>query len=308
MIYLENIGYYLPTHEISNFSRMNKFSLSEDSLLKKIGFTSLRIKNSREDTSDMGVKAYLDLQAKADFHNEDIDCVILCTQNPDGYGLPHTSAIVHEKLGLKQDCAVFDISLGCSGYVYGLSIAKGFMMVNGFNKGVFITADPYSKIIDEDDKNTALLFGDAATATLLTQNKHNTWRIGQFVFGSEGKNHQAIQVNKKRVLYMNGREVFNFAAKIIPGHIQQTLQKNNVSIEEIDQFIVHQGSKYIVKTIQEKLGIAEEKMPFLANHYGNTVSSSIPLILKDLDHKHEKILICGFGVGLSWASCILEHS
>jgi 3-oxoacyl-[acyl-carrier-protein] synthase-3 len=307
MIYLDKIGYYLPPNELSNRYRMDQFAVSEASLLNKIGFTSLRIKNANEDTSDMCVKAYQDLQDKMDCKSEDIECLIVCTQNPDGYGLPHTSAIVHEKLYLKQDCAVFDISLGCSGYVYGLSIAKGFMLVNGFKKGVFITADPYSKIIDGKDKNTSLLFGDAATATLLTSVENKSWHIGQFDFGSNGKHHSAICVSNKRILFMNGREVFNFAAKIIPEHILQTLQKNNLSIEEIDQFIVHQGSKYIVTTIQQKLGIAEEKIPFLANNYGNTVSSSIPMILKDVENRNKKILICGFGVGLSWASCILER-
>lgn len=307
MIYLKEIGYYLPTSEISNVARMEKFALEEDFLLQKIGITSLKIKNPDEETSDMCVKAYLDLQTKAQFQNEEIDCLIVCTQNPDAHGLPHTSAIVHEKLFLKQDCAVFDISLGCSGYVYGLSIAKSFMQANGFNKGVFITADPYSKIIDENDRNTTLLFGDAATATLLTQTKQNAWQIGQFSFGSDGSKHQAIQVDNSKKLVMNGREVFNFAAKVIPTHIQQTLQKNNVSMNMIDQFILHQGSKYIVTMIQQQLGVPDEKVPFLATQYGNTVSSSIPMLLKDVHSNHKRLLICGFGIGFSWGSCILER-
>ena len=309
MIYLNCIGSYLPDDEVFNASKLDKFSVSGDFLLNKIGIASLRKKNPDEETSDMSVKAFHDLQTKAGFDREDIDCLIVCTQNPDGYGLPHTSAIVHEKLGLKQSCAVFDISLGCSGYVYGLSIMKGFMLTNGLNNGVFITADPYSKILDQNDKNTAFLFGDAATATLLTRTKQNAWTMGQFVFGSNGTNNQAIYVDDaKRKLNMNGRDVFNFAATVIPSHIHDTLQKNNLSIEQIDQFILHQGSQFIVNTIQQKLGIAEEKAPFLATDYGNTVSSSIPMILKNTDTKHKYILICGFGVGLSWGSCILERA
>jgi len=309
MIYLNSIGSYLPENEIFNASNLEKFAVSEDFLLNKIGVISFRKKKVHEETSDMCVKAFLDLQARAHFYQEDIDCLIVCTQNPDGYGLPHTSAIVHAKLGLKQNCAVFDISLGCSGYVYGLSILKGFMLANELNNGVLITADPYSKILDENDKNTAFLFGDAATATLLTRAKQNTWKMGKFLFCNDGRNHQAIHVNgESKKFAMNGREVFNFAAKVIPKHINDVLQKNNLAIEQVDHIILHQGSKFLVNTIQQKLGIIEEKAPFLAKHYGNTVSSSIPMILKDVDPEYKYILICGFGVGLSWGSCILERA
>ncbi|MDP3706023.1 MAG: ketoacyl-ACP synthase III [Legionellaceae bacterium] len=307
MIYLDTIGYYLPPNEVSNYSKVEKFAVKDDFLLQKIGITSLRVKNADEDTSDMCVKAYLDMLTKTNVSSDDIDCLIVCTQNPDGYGLPHTSAIVHSKLGLKQNCAVFDISLGCSGYVYGLSIAQSFMMTNGFNNGVFITADPYSKIIDEDDKNSTFLFSDAATATLLTRSKHNTWQMGHFLFGSDGSKYESIRVDDVRHKFkMNGREVVNFAAKIIPAHIHQLLQKNKLSIDDIDRFIFHQGSKFIISTIQQKLGLSDDKVPFLVKDYGNTVSSSIPLILKDLKKTHHPIVICGFGVGLSWGSCVLK--
>lgn len=308
MIYLEQIGYYLPSTEVSNFSKLKKFDIQEEFLLQKIGVTQLQIKNSDEETSDMCVKAYLDLQSKAKFSHDDIDCLVVCTQNPDNFGLPHTSAIVHDKLKLRQDCAVFDISLGCSGYVYGLSILKGFMTTNGFKTGILITADPYSKIIDSSDKNTSLLFGDAATATLLTTSTDNTWKIGNFLFGSDGSKHEAIHVDSRRTFVMNGWEVFNFTAKYIPQHIQQTLEKNNLTLEEVDQILLHQGSKYIVTTIQQKLKVSEEKIPFLAQKYGNTVSSSIPMLLKDVNLSYNRLLICGFGIGFSWGSCILERN
>lgn len=307
MIYLDAIGSYLPSNEVSNHSKVEKFAVKDDFLLQKIGITSLRVKNSDEDTSDMCVKAYLDLQTKTSVSKDDLDCLIVCTQNPDGYGLPHTSAIVHNKLSLKQNCAVFDISLGCSGYVYGLSIAQSFMMANGFHNGVFITADPYSKIIDDEDKNSTFLFSDAATATLLTRSKQNTWQMGHFLFGSDGSKYESIRVDDVRQKFiMNGREVVNFAAKIIPTHIHQLLQKNNLSLGDIDKFIFHQGSKFIINTIQQKLGLSEDKVPFLVKNYGNTVSSSIPMILKDLERTNKPVVICGFGVGLSWGSSVLR--
>src|SRR3990167_10398173 len=195
MIYLNDIGYYLAKNEVPNTSKMDEFSINEDFIFHKIGITTRRIKNPEETTSDLCVNAYLDLKTKAHFDDEAIDCLIVCTQNPDDYGLPHTSALVHGKLGLTQNCAVFDISLGCSGYVYGLSIAQSFMLTNNLKKGIFITADPYSNIVDPHDKNTALLFGDAATATLISHTQQNAWKIGKFVFGSDGSKNRAIRTD-----------------------------------------------------------------------------------------------------------------
>ena len=309
MINVEHIGFYLPEKIISNLARKNDFGVDENFIQNKVGITSIRIKKIDEETSDMCVKAYLNLQEKSGHKNEEIDCLIVCTQNPDNYGLPHTSAIVHSKLSLGQQCAVFDISLGCSGYVYGLSIIKSFMEANLFNKGVLITADHYSKIIDEQDKNTSLLFGDAATATLLTNSAKNVWQIKQFVFGSNGSKCHSIKVDDMTQKFiMDGYDVCNFVAKTIPPHILYTIEKNNLSIDQIEQFIVHQGSKFIIDTVRRKLNVSPDRLPFLAMQYGNTVSSSIPMILKDTSLHHKYVLISGFGVGLSWASCILERT
>lgn len=312
MIYLDSIGYYLPESEHCNADKMQEFAINEAFLQQKIGILALRRKHSAEETSDLCVQAYLDLKKKVGFTEEDIDCLVVCTQNPDGYGLPHTSAIVHEKLNLQSSCAVFDISLGCSGYVYGLSILKGFMQVNRLQRGILITADPYSKVIDEIDKNTSLLFGDAAAATLLScqpANQAQAWDIGECVFGSDGKKQRAIHVDaSSRKLMMNGRDVFNFAATVIPHAILDSIEKNHLHIEQIDRFLIHQGSQFIVDTIQQKLGVSKDKMPFCAQYYGNTVSSSLPMLLKDSMLQDKMVLICGFGVGLSWGSCVLRRN
>ena len=179
MIGIKAIGTYLPEARTSNFDRMNKFGMTESFVKHKIGFTEVAIKAPEQETSDLCVKAWKDLQQNHPVTPDDIDCVIVCTQNPDGKGLPHTSAILHEKLSLSLSCAVFDISLGCSGYVYGLSVIKSFMEANGFRKGLLFTADPYSKVMDHDDKKTATLFGDGATVTLLTEDP--VFDFGKFV-------------------------------------------------------------------------------------------------------------------------------
>lgn len=304
MIGIESIGVYIPEKRIDNLQRMEEFAVDEDFLKKKTGMLRLAIKDTEEETSDLCIAAFNNLQNKVFVNLEEIDCIVVCTQNPDGHGLPHTSAIVHGKLELPVSCAAFDISLGCSGFVYGLSIIQGFMAANGFRKGLLFTADPYSKIINYLDKNTSLLFGDAATVSYISDTP--LWETGKFLFGSQGAESEAIKVQSDSgKLDMNGRGVFSFTATVIPDHIRKMLKINNITIDDIDAFALHQGSYFVVETLQKRLGIEPVKVPFVASDYGNTVSSSIPLVLNKLTGDEKKIVIAGFGVGLSWASTIL---
>ncbi len=304
MIGIQAIGTYIPAGRIDNRQRMAQFGVDEAFLLEKTGMLRLAIKADDEETSDLCSKAYSDLQSRTGLKTEEVECIVVCTQNPDGHGLPHTSAIVHAKLGLPDSCAAFDISLGCSGFVYGLSVIQGFMQANGFSKGVLFTADPYSKIVNQQDKNTSLLFGDGATATLISDTP--VWRSGKFLFGSHGKESTSIEIEQgSGKITMNGRAVFSFSATVVPKNITTMLAANNLTVEDIDCFALHQGSRYIVDTLKKKLGIEEGKAPFVAADYGNTVSSSIPLILSGMDAGAKQVVIAGFGVGLSWASTVL---
>jgi len=180
------------------------------------------------------------------------------------------------------------------------------MESNKLKKGLLFTADPYSKIINYEDKSTSLLFGDGATVSLLSD--HPNWEIGRFTFGTKGSCGEAIRISEKDgKLVMNGREVFAFSATMVPDNISKVLTINGLKIEDIDLFALHQGSKYIIKTVTTRLGVDESKIPFVATNYGNTVSSSIPMILEHLSNRINKVLMSGFGVGLSWASTILTR-
>ena len=179
MIGIKAIGTYLPEKRISNFDRIEKFDMTDSFIREKIGFTEVALKAPEQKTSDLCVKSWENLLQQHPVSPNEIDCLVVCTQNPDGHGLPHTSAIIHDKLDLPLNCAVFDISLGCSGYVYGLSVIKSFMEANNFRRGLLFTADPYSKVINQEDKKTATLFGDGATVTLLTDEP--VFEFGQFV-------------------------------------------------------------------------------------------------------------------------------
>ncbi|MBE0499649.1 MAG: ketoacyl-ACP synthase III [Campylobacterales bacterium] len=303
MLGIKEIASYLPENKISNYDKKEKFEMDDDFIENKIGVRCQAIKEIDEKASDLCVKAFEILLKKQNIDKKEIDCCIVVTQNPD-YNIPHTSAIVHGKLELSQQCACFDISLGCSGYVYGLSAIISFMKNNCLEHGLLFTADPYSDIIDSEDKNTALLFGDGATVTYI--GKDGIFIPKDFSFGTNGKDYRELFCEEK--LYMNGRAVFNFTATTIPKHIQQLLEKNGLEDKDIDKYVLHQGSKYIVDTIRKRLKVSEDKVPFDMHEYGNTVSSSIPIILEKemLKEENKRFLISGFGVGLSWGSAIIE--
>ena len=306
MIGIEAIGVHLPDRRIDNRERVDEFGIDENFLEHKTGMLRLARKEEAQDTSDLCCLAFEALCRKKAVALEDIDCIVVCTQNPDGAGLPHTSAIVHGKLELSDHCAAFDISLGCSGYVYGLSVVQSFMQANDLQKGILFTADPYSKVIDPNDKDTSLLFGDAATATLLGANP--VWHLGKFLFGTRGAEFDAIRVDSDDgLLKMNGRGVYTFSATTMPPNIVQVLENNGVELKDVDRFVLHQGSRFIVDTLRKRLGVDEDKVPFESADYGNTVSSSIPIILEDMTDCRV-IVIAGFGVGLSWGSTVLLNS
>jgi 3-oxoacyl-[acyl-carrier-protein] synthase III len=302
MIGIKNIGTYIPEKKISNYDRKEQFEIDDVFINDKIGIQFVARKDEDEDTSDLCVKAFIKLMEKEEINKESIDIIVVVTQNPD-YNLPHTAAIVHKKLGFPEEIASFDISLGCSGFVYGLAAIESFMVMHGMKNGLLFTADPYSKIIDPNDKNTTLLFGDAATVTWIGENPK--YKSGKFTFGTIGDGFDELICTDN--LYMNGRAIFNFAARYVPKDVDKVLELNSISKEEIDTFIFHQGSKKIYETLLQRVGIDATKVPYDATMYGNTVSSSIPIILdKYIDTDQGNILISGFGVGLSWSSTILS--
>lgn len=306
MIGVTDIGTYIPAGRISNLARKEKFDSTDDFIFHKVGISHVAVKDPGEDSSDMAVKAFHEMEIKSGIDRSLIQVVILITQNPDS-NIPHTSAIIHDRLDLPESCACFDISLGCSGYVYGLSIAKSFMENNGFTHGLLFTSDPYSKIVDPEDKNTSMLFGDAATVTYLTDKPK--YAPGKFTFGTLGKESEML-ICENGILKMNSRGVYNFAARYVPSDFNRVLERNHCDKENIDKFIFHQGSKYIIDTLIKRMRLDSKKVVFDATEYGNTVSSSIPIILeKEMNKKSNKcIYICGFGVGLSWSSNILYRT
>ena len=181
------------------------------------------------------------------------------------------------------------------------------MKENSARNGFLFTADAYSKIVDPGDKNTSLLFGDASTVTLVSARP--LFVSGGMTYGTVGKDYRELMCVSNR-LQMNGRAVLNFIMKYVPEDIHALLKRCKIDIRDIDKFVFHQGSKYIIDMLAKRLKLDRHKVSFDIYEYGNTVSSSIPIILEKeiMDNSNNRILISGFGTGLSWASGILERT
>lgn len=305
---IKAIGSYIPDNAIDNIKQAECFGETEEFIRTKIGAVKLPRMGGSQDTSDLAVAAVTDLFSRnEDLDPTQIDALVVVTQNPDACGLPHTSALVQAKLGLPTTVAAFDISLGCSGYVYGLYTLKGFLEASGLKNGILVTVDPYSKIVDPEDRVTALLFGDAATATWIGEKPK--LELGLVKYGTDGSGADNLIVVDNK-LKMNGRQVFNFAAVKVPPQIKGLIDESSIELDDVDLFCIHQGSGAIVDAIARRFGDSSKLFVKSIEDTGNTVSSSVPLILKNYidDSDVKNVIVSGFGVGLSWATALLKRT
>jgi 3-oxoacyl-[acyl-carrier-protein] synthase III len=303
---IRDIGVMIPEQSLDNVKQAAGFGENKKSLEKKIGALKLPTLDPALEPSDMAVAAINAACKSSGVSTSSIQALVVVTQTGDRKEpIPHVSAIVHTKLGLNSSAVAFDVGLGCSGYVFGLQVIQGLMSQLGLNRGVLVTADPYSRIVDRNDKSS-LLFGDAATATVI--DNQGTWEIGPALLETDGAKSANIQT-VNGVFEMNGRQVFNFAINSVPRQIRQLLKQCNLCPEEVDLYFLHQGSAAIVHAIASKFPEVSERFPCDIKFTGNTVSSSIPLMLKTrlFDPGSNCVLLSGFGVGLSWGSTILRR-
>lgn len=292
MISIEKIFTKIPRNNYKIINRYNK--ISKNFLFNKIG--SEKLPRFTEKDNVVNFCYELTKKSKIKKYLKKLRLVILCTQNPDNGGLPHNSAILHGKLNLKNEIATLDISQGCAGYIYGLLTAQSFLKKDEYC--FFYTCDPYSKIIKKNDLNTDIIFGDAATLSILKKGSKEQKKLRHFKFYTFAKEYDSI-INKNNSLIMKGKNVMNFCEKEVIKSINNFVKEKKLNIKNIKHFYFHQGSKHIVNLISKKLNIPNKKISFVPN-VGNTVSSSIPILMEKSNYnKKDNFLICGFGVGLS---------
>ncbi|MDR3271941.1 MAG: ketoacyl-ACP synthase III [Flavobacteriaceae bacterium] len=320
--FIKYISYILPEKELPNEEFIKLFpEWNVEKIVNKVGIKTRRIADENQSASDLAVEAINQLCKEYPIDKQHIDFLIICTQSPD-YFLPATACIVQDKAQIGVHCGALDINQGCSGYVYGLSLAKG-LIVAGIAKNVLlVTAEMYSKHLHPTDKKNWSIFGDGASATLIST--EGTYKIGNFSLGTDGSGAKNLIVRNgafkhpktadlesfpnDNFLYMDGPEIFRFTNRAVPYLVQETLDKNDETLGSIDQYVFHQANTYMINSLREKIGIPEEKFIIDMKDYGNTVSTTIPIVLKNLISKSEnkeKILLAGFGVGYSWGGTVI---
>lgn len=326
--FIKDIEYYLPNGVLTNQEIAERFpEWPADKIANKIGISERHISKESETATDLALKAAEKLFAINEDYRKDIDFIILCSQSVD-YKLPPSACILQNELKLRTECGAFDFNLGCSGYEYGLAIAKG-LIVAGISKNILLlTAETYSKYVHPEDKGNLTIFGDAATATLIST--EGFAEIGECELGTDGSGADMLKIitggsrnpnksdkvliddngNKKweDYLYMDGSGIFNFTADAVPVMVDNLLKKANIEKTEVDLWIFHQANKYMINYLRKLIGIDKDRFFVFMEKVGNTVSNTVPISLceaKKTGVLKGCVLLAGFGVGLSWGGTIL---
>jgi 3-oxoacyl-[acyl-carrier-protein] synthase-3 len=331
--FIKGISYYLPQQELSNEELAALFpEWGVEKIAAKIGIDTRHIAADDEFASDMAIAAANKLFADHNIQPSEIDFILYCTQSPD-YFLPTTACIIQDKLNIPVKAGALDFNLGCSGYVYGLALAKGLISAGIAQNILLLTAETYSKFIHKNDKGNRTIFGDGATATQISTSGYA--KIGEFVLGTNGAGAENLIVKQGGIrhpakktnpvsdeygnessdsnLYMNGPEIFSFTSEEIPPLIEETLLKNEVLKTEISQFIFHQANQYMLTHLRKKLDIAPENFYINMGQFANTVSSTIPIAMAEALKEKDtaagtKWLLAGFGVGYSWGATVITFN
>lgn len=327
------IGLALPESVLDNEQLASEYAgWSADKIYAKTGIRTRRIAAPGECASDLALRAAQDLFAREQIDASTVDYLLYCTQTPD-YILPTTACVLQHRLGVPTSCGALDFNLGCSGYIYGLGMAKALIESKQARVVLLLTADTYSRLINPADKSVRTLFGDGATATLVVAAEHETL-IGPFIYGTDGAGAQNLIVptggmrravqpgaellpddsgNARTVndLYMNGAEIFNFTLRVVPEAVEQLLTRAGVSQEGIDLFVFHQANRFMLDHLRRKLQIPVEKFVVAMEQVGNTVSSSIPIALRHAEERGQLtpgalVMLVGFGVGYSWGATLIR--
>lgn len=312
----------LPTRRFDNV--MDSSAFTEEEVRKVTGMagvSSRRVAGEALCSSDLCIAAAQQVLDRLQWRPESIDAVIMVTQTPD-YFLPSTACVVHHRLKLADHCAAFDVGLGCSGFPYGMWLASMMLQGGGMRRVLLLHGETPSRFSDQSDRSVSLLFGDAGSATALeaTDVAGPTWH---YALHSDGSGYDSMIVEsggfrdrfgenmRKHCVSMNGALIFNFTIKRVPALIDETLKAATMGPDDIDYFIFHQSNQFIMKHLCAKRSLPAEKVPIILRDFGNTGGASIPLTmthgnLRRPTDRPLRLLLLGYGVGLSWGSALVD--
>jgi 3-oxoacyl-[acyl-carrier-protein] synthase-3 len=328
---IAGIAACVPKNISSNLELLKNYPVEEaEKIIKNVGIREKRFVDPDVTASDLCYKAADTLLNEMNIDRSSIDMLIFLSQLPD-YRIPATSPNLQDRLGLSKNTACFDISLACSGYVYALSNAFSYASQNGINRVLLLVGETFSKIVSEQDKVNAPLYGDAGTATLIEKSENNE---SFFSLYSDGSGYKSIMIEaggarcpadtnnitpievedgnirSKNQVYMDGLEVFNFTLKVVPKSINEILSYAGKEKSQIDYFIFHQANRFMIDFFVKKLKIDTQKVPISLDTFGNVSSPTIPLTITSRLHgllnDNTQLLLSGFGAGLSWGAAIVN--
>lgn len=320
---VRGIASCVPPRQFDNLAEATDFPPEEvEKVVRMAGVRTRHLATDTTCTSDLCLAAARALLEGVGWEPASVDAVILVTQSPD-YLLPSTSCLLHRDLKLRDDCAAFDVGLGCSGYPYGVWLAAMMLQSPGFKRVLILHGETPARFAHHGDRAVALLFGDAGSATALEAAIAPTSERWWFSLNTDGSGYADLIIPgggfrdrfprdpAAHYVHMNGANIFNFTIKRVPPLIEDTLRAAGCSREDIDYFIFHQSNRFIMRHLAKKAGLPEAKIPLTIGEFGSTGGPSVPLTItrgnlvrppdRDL-----KLLLLGYGVGLSWASGLIS--
>jgi 3-oxoacyl-[acyl-carrier-protein] synthase-3 len=329
-------AYYLPTAVSTTADLAAEFpEWPVEKIDKKTGISERHIAGPQECASDLAFAAAQKLFSSGAVAPADVDCLLLCTQSPD-YFLPATACLLQDRLRIPTTAFALDFNQGCSGFIYGLGMAKGLIETGQVKRVLLLTAETYSKFIHPRDRSVRTIFGDAAAATLIEAVDHQgpAPLIGPFVWGTDGSGAKNLIVPSGGMrcprsaetarefedgsgtprtqdnLFMDGAEIFEFTLRVVPDAFHELLARAGRTPEQVDLFIFHQANRYMLNSLRMALNIPENKFYVAMRHCGNTVSSTIPIAIKHASLEGKLTpgtvaMLVGFGVGYSWGAVLV---
>lgn len=302
------LGTYVPENVVTNFDLEKELDTNDEWIRTRTGIQERHIAGDDENTSDLAYKATVKALEDAQITADQIDLILVATVTPDR-SFPTVACQIQEKIGA-VNAAAMDISAACSGFIYGLATAKQFIESNTYKYVLVIGVEKLSKITDWNDRNTAVLFGDGASAAIVGKVSEGRG-ILSFELGADGSGGKHLFLNDDHKIYMNGREVFKFAVRQMGESAEAVIEKAGLSKEDVDFLIPHQANIRIMQSSRERLNLPEEKLSKRIHKYGNTSSASIGIALRDElnDGKikdDDIIVLVGFGGGLTWGATVIK--